>query len=95
MSKDEFTTEPDAFTELNEKTARKIQLRLINKLYREMEENPSASLFAVVERQLARLNMGLITLIEDEEMTEEEKGLLKKFEEMGGDMDSDLFGTEQ
>jgi len=83
----------EEFKVLDEVTARKMQLRLINKLYAEMEANPSASLFAVVERQLARLNMGLVDLPEDEEMTEEEKEIAEEFEKRCEDMgvDSDMF----
>lgn len=83
------------FTILNEETARKIQLRLLNKLYEEMEENPSASLFAVVERQLARLNMGLIDLPDDEDMSDEEKKIVEEFEKLESEMDSSLFSSSE
>lgn len=82
------------FKVLNEETARKVQLRLINKLYEAMEEDPSASLFAVVERQLARLNMGLIDLPLEEDMTEEEKKIIEEFESLESGMDATLFTSE-
>ena len=82
------------FTVLNEDAARKIQLRLLNKLYEAMEESPSASLFAVVERQLARLNMGLVDLPDEGDMTDEERKIVKEFEELEDNMDSTLFTTD-
>ena len=81
------------FKVLNEETARKLQLRLINKLWEALEENPSASLFAVVERQLARLHMGLVDLPDKADMTEEEKKIVEDFEKMESDMDSAIFTT--
>jgi len=94
LGSNEDTPKDPEFTVLNDKVARKIQLRLINKLYQEMETNPSASLFAVVERQLARLNMGLVDLPEDTEMSEEEKQMIKDFEGLDIGLNSDLFETE-
>ena len=82
------------FTALTEEVARKIQIRLLNKLYEEMEENPSASLFAVVERQLARLNMGLMDLPDESDMTEEERKIVEDFENMESKMDSSVFSTD-
>ena len=82
------------FTALTEEVARKIQIRLLNKLYEEMEDNPSASLFAVVERQLARLNMGLLELPDEDDMTEEEKKIVEDFEKLESTMDSTLFTSD-
>ena len=83
------------FTALTEEVARKIQIRLLNKLYEEMEENPSASLFAVVERQLARLNMGIMDLPAESEMTDGGKKIVEKFEKLESNMDSSLFTASE
>lgn len=83
------------FTELTETVARKIQMRLLNAMYKELEENPSASLFAVVERQLARLNMGLMDLPDESDMTDEERKIVEDFEKAESMMDSSLFTTTE
>jgi len=85
------------FKEVSEETGKKLQLALINALYKQIKSNPndvSASVLAVAERMLARWNMGLIELPEDKEMTKEEIELVKEFEKLNMNMSSDIFKTE-
>jgi len=82
---------------ITENAGRKLQLALVNALYKQIVIDPtgvSASTLAVAERMLARWNMGLVELPEDSEMTEEEKQMVKQFEELNMGMTSDLFETQ-
>jgi len=82
---------------LTENAGRKLQLALVNALYKQITTDPTgvpASTLAVAERMLARWNLGLVELPEEEAMTEEEKLMVKQFEELNMGMDSELFETE-
>jgi len=84
------------FKEISETAGRKLQLALINALYKQIIENPlevPASTLAVAERMLARWNLGLIDLPEESELTEAEKQMIEEFEKLNMGMDSDMFTT--
>ena len=86
------------FKEVSEETGKKLQLALTNALYNQIKNHPedvSAAVLAVAERMLARWNLGLIELPEESEMTEEEKQMVKEFEELNMGMSSDMFKTKQ
>lgn len=92
---EEEETELTPVEQLNsasELAARKIQLAMMNAVYTQIVQDPkkvSASLLAVAERMIARFNIGLIELPDDQEMTEEEKNLISEFEKMSRNFDSD------
>ncbi len=78
----------------NEETLRQMQVVFMKSLMKGMDvDEPSASMLAIVERFLARMNMGLVDLPDESDMTEEEKQIVKDFEEMESNMDSSLFTT--
>jgi hypothetical protein len=82
------------FKDPSELFARKIQMALMTAIYTQLTANPGkvpASTMAVAERLIARLNMGLIELPDEEDLSEEEKEILKNFEEMtvASDMSND------
>lgn len=82
------------FKNIDTNAGRSLQAALVNAIYKQIKANPlevSASLLAVAERMLARWNMGLIELPEDEKMTEEEKQMIADFEKMELEMGSDHF----
>ena len=95
---DDDTSIIEEIKEVTENSGRKLQIALVNALYKQIMNDPmsvSASTLAVAERMLSRWNMGLIELTEDEEMTEDEKQMVREFEELSMGMDSSLFETEQ
>jgi hypothetical protein len=76
----------------NEETLRKMQVIFMKSLIAGMNvDEPSASMLAIVERFLARMNMGMIDLPDEEDMTEEERKIIADFEEVEGKMDSSIF----
>jgi len=80
--------------ELTENAGRKLQLALINALYKQISDNPDevpASTLAVAERMLARWNLGLIELPEEKEMSEAEIEMLKQFEKLNMNIESEMF----
>jgi len=94
MDEDKIANE---IVSITENAGRKLQLALVNALYKQIVIDPagvSASTLAVAERMLARWNMGLVELPEDQEMTEEEKQMVEQFKEMNMGMTSDLFETQ-
>jgi len=89
VEEEDITIEID-FNDPSELFARKIQMALMTALYVQLTTNPGkvpASTMAVAERLIARLNMGLINLPEEEEMTEEEKIMLNEFENMSKELE--------
>lgn len=79
----------------NEETLRKMQVVFMKSLMKGMDtEEPSASMLAIVERFLARMNMGMLDLPDESDMTEEEKQIVEDFEKMESNMDSTLFTTD-
>ena len=57
----------------DEDTLRKMQVMFMKSLMAGMNvDEPSASMLAIVERFLARMNMGLVDLPDESDMTEEE-----------------------
>jgi len=98
---DEDTKEPTQeyepeFDTLDEKAARKFQLLLFNQLYRLLKDCPSAAILAVAERQLARLNMGLIEFPDNEELSDDEKKMINRFTKLSKiDEDSDYFESKE
>ena len=76
----------------DEDTLRKMQVMFMKSLMAGMNvDEPSASMLAIVERFLARMNMGMLDLPDESDMTEEEQKIVKEFEEMKSKMDSTLF----
>ena len=78
---------------VNDRTARKLQIAMMNAIYKQIVTDPlgvSASTLAVAERLLARYNMGLETFVA-EDLTEEEIQMIKEFEDLKLELDSDLF----
>lgn len=91
MSKNDFE-----IASANEETLRKMQVVFMESLMKGMNvDEPSASMLAIVERFLARMNMGLVDLPEESEMTEEEKKIVEDFEKLESNMDSTLFTIPQ
>ena len=85
------------FKEISERAGRKLQLALINALYKQIKESPlevPAPTLAVAERMLARWNLVLIELPEEDEMTQEEKQMVEEFEKLNMSMDSNMFTTD-
>lgn len=81
-----------------EDAGRKLQLALIRALYKQIylcPEDVPASTLAVAERMLARWNLGMIEIPEDESMTEEELQMIRDFKEMSMGIDTNLFETLQ
>lgn len=84
------------FMNVNEKAARKLQLAMLNAVYKQIQADPlavSASLLAVAERLLARWSMGLEDFGNKGEMTKDEKEMMAEFENLKLELDSDLFDT--
>jgi hypothetical protein len=85
------------FTQADDEMARKLQLAVLNAIYKQIQADPlsvSASTLAVAERLLARYNVGLGWGIRDDsedEMTAEEKKALEEFEKLKINIESDLF----
>ena len=76
----------------DEDTLRKMQVMFMKSLMAGMNvDEPSASMLAIVERFLARMNMGLVDLPDESDMTEEEKKIVEDFEKLESDMDSTIF----
>jgi hypothetical protein len=79
-------------TSADDRSARKLQIVMMNAIYKQIVVDPlnvSSTLLAVAERMLARYNMGLIDIQEDEEMTEEEKQMVEEFEKLNDHLDAD------
>jgi len=76
----------------NEETLRKMQVIFMKSLMKGMDvDEPSASMLAIVERFLARMNMGLVDLPDESDMTDEERKIVEEFEELESNMDSSIF----
>ncbi len=79
---------------VNDLTLRAMQLKFMNSLLKGMDvDEPSASMLAIVERFLARFSMGLVDIPDDNDLTDEERKIVKEFEELESNMDSALFTT--
>ena len=94
----EEVEEVEELRNADERAARKLQMVMINAMYKQITLDPlgvSSTLLAVAERMLARWNMGLIDIQADEEMTEEEKQMVKDFENLDMKVNSDLYENMQ
>lgn len=81
---------------VNDRVARMLQLAVMNALLKQISANPlevPASLLAVAQRELVRYNMGLESFAEDT-MTPDELAMVKEFESLELNLDSDLFDCE-
>jgi hypothetical protein len=79
-------------TSADDRSARKLQIAMMNAIYKQIMIDPlnvSSTLLAVAERMLARYNMGLIDIQEDEEMTEDEIKMVEEFEKLNVHLDAD------
>ena len=91
-------SDKEDFKQADNDTARMLQVAMMNAIYKQITNDPmnvSASTLAVAERMLARWNMGLIELPADEKMTEEERQMVKEFDEMNIHFDSKHYETAQ
>jgi hypothetical protein len=82
----------DDLTSADDRSARKLQIAMMNAIYKQIIIDPlnvSSTLLAVAERMLARYNMGLIDIQEDEEMTEDEIKMVEEFEKLNTHLDAD------
>jgi hypothetical protein len=82
----------DDLTSADDRSARKLQIAMMNAIYKQIMVDPlnvSSTLLAVAERMLARYNMGLIDIQEDEEMTEDEIKMVEEFEKLNVHLDAD------
>jgi hypothetical protein len=82
----------DDLTSADDRSARKLQIAMMNAIYKQIIIDPlnvSSTLLAVAERMLARYNMGLIDIQEDEEMTEDEIKMVEEFEKLNVHLDAD------
>jgi len=89
--------EEKKIAEITEDNGRKLQLALINALYKQISEDPTgvpAATLAVAERMLARWNLGLVELPEEKEMTEAEIEMIKQFEKLNLEMESEILEKE-
>lgn len=81
---------------VNDRVARMLQLAVMNALLKQITIDPlgvPASLLAVAQRELVRYNMGLESFAE-ESLTDDELAMIKEFETLDLNLDSDLFDVE-